>query len=77
MESKKRPFHQFTSNFPNRNSFWQKLNMEPTFQKIPGYNDRGDRNMLLWRHNGRLVKILYIEHYLSYTHDAKLILKVH
>ena len=47
MESKKRPFHQFTSNFPNRNSFWQKLNMEPNFQKIPGYNNRGDRNMLL------------------------------
>ena len=77
VESKKTPFHQITSNFPNRNPFWQKLNVEPTFQKMTGYINRGARNMLLWRHNGRLVKILYIEHYLSYTHDAKLIIKVH
>ena len=47
MESKKRPFHQFTSNFPNRNSFWQKLNMEPTFKIIPGYNYKGYWNMLM------------------------------
>ena len=41
LESKERPFHQFISNFPNRNSFWQKLNMEPTYQKTPGFKDWG------------------------------------
>ena len=41
VESKERPFHRFTSNFPNRNSIWQKLNMESTHQKIPGFKDWG------------------------------------
>ena len=31
-ESKERLFHWFTSNFPNRNSFWQKLHMKPTLR---------------------------------------------
>ena len=39
LEAKERLFHQFTSNFPNRNSFWQKLHMKPTLQKISCYNE--------------------------------------
>ena len=35
--------------------------MEPTIQKMPGYKDRGTRNIPLWRHKGRSVKIFYIE----------------
>ena len=31
VESKERSFHRFTSNFPNRNFFWQKLNVEPSY----------------------------------------------
>ena len=32
VELKEGSFPGFTSNIPNRNFFWQKLNMEPTFQ---------------------------------------------
>ena len=28
---------------------------------MPGYKDGGNQNMLLWRHKGTSVKILYIE----------------
>ena len=38
--------------------------MELTFQKMPGYKDGGTRNMLLWRHKGGSVKVLYIENYI-------------
>ena len=47
VESKERPFHRFTSNFPNRNSFRQKLHMEPTLPKMPGYKDGAAWNMPL------------------------------
>ena len=36
--------------------------MELAFQEMHGYKDT--RNMLLWRHNGRSVKIVYIENYI-------------
>ena len=39
VESKEKLFHRFTSNFRNRTSFWQKLHMKPTLQKILGYKD--------------------------------------
>ena len=74
VESKERFFHQFTSNFPNKNSFWQKLHRKPTLQKIPGYKDGIARNRSLWRHKGRSVKILYIENHLTYRVGAYLIL---
>ena len=64
VESNERAFHRFTSSFPKRNSFWLKLNMELTFQKMPGYKDGGTWNMLLQLHKGRSVKILYIENYI-------------
>ena len=65
-ESKERLFHWFTSNFLNRNSFWQKLHMKPTLQKIPGYKNGIAQSRSLWCHKGRSVKILYIENYLTY-----------
>ena len=40
--------------------------MELTFLEIPGYKDGGTRNMLLWRHKGRSVKISYIKNFPSY-----------
>ena len=74
VESKERLFHQFTSNFPNRNSFWQKLHMKPTLQKIPGYKDGIAWNRSLWHHKGRSVKILYTKNYLTYRVGVYLIL---
>ena len=47
VKSEERFFHRFTSNFRNRNSFWQKLNMELTFQKMPGYKNGSPWKMLL------------------------------
>ena len=75
VESKGRLFHRYTSNFLNRNSFWQKLHMKPTLQKIPYYKDGVAWNRPLWRHKGRSVKILYIENYLTYRVGAYLILR--
>ena len=74
VESKVRLFHRFTSNFPNINSFWQKVHMKPTLQKIPSYKGGVARNKSLWRHKSRSVKILYIENCMSDRVGAYLIL---
>ena len=66
VESKETPFHWFTSNFPNRNSFGEKLHVDTNLQKMSDYKDGAAQNMLLWRHKGRSVKTLYIENYLPY-----------
>ena len=74
MELKKRLFHRFTENFANRNSYWQKLHMKPTLQKIPGYKDGVSWNRSLWRHKSRSVKILYIKNDLTYRDGEYFIL---
>ena len=61
VESKEKLFHRFTSNFRNRTSFWQKLHMKPTLQKILGYKDGVAWNRPLWHRKGWSVKILYIQ----------------
>ena len=40
-------FSSITSNFPNRNSFWQKIHMKPTLQKIPSFKDEVAQNIPL------------------------------
>ena len=69
VESKERLFHWFTLNFPNRNSFWQKLKYGNYLSENAGYKDGGTRNVMLWRHKMKSVKVLYIVHYLSYRVD--------
>ena len=52
----------------------EERNVTTKIQKIPGYKDGVARNMPLWRHKGRSVKILYIENYLPLRVGAYLIL---
>ena len=57
-----------TSNFLNRNPFWQKLHLEHTLQKMPDYRDGGNRSIPPWRHKGvGLITYVIILHALLIT----------
>lgn len=60
-----------TSNFSNRNSSWQKLYIELTFQKGSSCKDGSTQTMLRWQHQGRLsVNTSHIA-YLPYLSDMR------